>query len=89
MTQHDTATSRTFLKVTLQESCNTEKDLGVWVPSGLTYEKQVPEQCAKDKKSLAMCTERLGVSKRVAHCILFLSSDAILATKTKYWSHNS
>ena len=52
MTQHDTATSRTFLKVTLQESCNTEKDLGVWVPSGLTYEKQVPEQCAKDKKIL-------------------------------------
>ena len=56
MTQHDTATSRTFLKVTLQESCNTEKDLGVWVPSGLTYKKQVPEQCTKDKKSLAMCT---------------------------------
>ena len=48
MTQHDTATSRTFLKVTLQESCNTEKDLGVWVPSGLTYKKQVPEQCTKN-----------------------------------------
>ena len=28
------------------ESCDTEKDLGVWVSSNLTLDKQVTEQCA-------------------------------------------
>ena len=34
------------------ESCNTEKDLGVWVSSNLTSHKQVTEQCAKANKLL-------------------------------------
>ena len=34
------------------ESCDTEKDLGVWVSSSLTSDKQVTEQCAKAKKLL-------------------------------------
>ena len=32
------------------ESCDTEKDLGVWVSSNLTSDKQVTEQCAKANK---------------------------------------
>ena len=31
------------------EACDTEKDLGVWVSSNLTSDKQVSEQCAKAK----------------------------------------
>ena len=34
------------------ESCDTEKDLGVWVSSNLTSDKQVTEQCAKANKLL-------------------------------------
>ena len=34
------------------ESCDTEKDLGVWVSSSLTSDKKVTEQCAKAKKLL-------------------------------------
>ena len=34
------------------ESCDTEKDLGVWVSSNLTLDKQVTEQCAKANKLL-------------------------------------
>ena len=34
------------------ESCDTEKDLGVWVSSNLTSDKQVIEQCAKANKLL-------------------------------------
>ena len=33
-------------------SCDTEKDLGVWVSSNLTSDKQVTEQCAKANKLL-------------------------------------
>ena len=32
------------------ESCDTEKDLGVWVSSNLTSDKQVTEQCPKANK---------------------------------------
>ena len=34
------------------ESCDTEKDLGVWVSSNLTSDKQLTEQCAKANKLL-------------------------------------
>ena len=34
------------------ESYDTEKDLGVWVSSNLTLDKQVPEQCVKANKLL-------------------------------------
>ena len=34
------------------ESWDTEKDLGVWVSSNLTSDKQVTEQCAKANKLL-------------------------------------
>ena len=34
------------------ESCDTEKDLVVWVSSNLTLDKQVTEQCAKANKLL-------------------------------------
>ena len=34
------------------ESCDTEKDPGVWVSSNLTSDKQVTEQCAKANKLL-------------------------------------
>ena len=40
------------LKETPLESCDTEKDLGVWVSSNLTSDKQVTEQCAKANKLL-------------------------------------
>ena len=38
------------------ESCDTEKDLGVWVSSNLTSDKQVTEQCAKANKLLDSVT---------------------------------
>ena len=34
------------------ESCDAEKDLGVWMSSNLTSDKQVTEQCAKANKLL-------------------------------------
>ena len=40
------------IKETPLESCDTEKDLGVWVSSNLTSDKQVTEQCAKANKHL-------------------------------------
>ena len=36
------------------ESCDTEKDLSVWVSSNLTLDKQVTEQCAKANKLLGL-----------------------------------
>ena len=34
------------------ETVDTEKDLGVWVTSDLTWDKQTSEQCAKTNKLL-------------------------------------
>ena len=70
------------------ESCDTEKDLGVWVSSNLTSDKQVTEQCAKANKLLGFVSRasRPGTfkaPKRVVHFI-FLSSGAISATQPKY-----
>ena len=39
------------------ESCDTEKNLGVWVSSNLTLDKQVTEQCAKANKLLGFVRE--------------------------------
>ena len=36
------------------ESCDTEKDLAVWLSSNLTLDKQVTEQCAKANKLLGL-----------------------------------
>ncbi|XP_068758169.1 uncharacterized protein [Montipora capricornis] len=47
------------LKETPLESCDTEKDLGVWVSSNLTSDKQVTEQCAKANKLLG-CRKRVN-----------------------------
>ena len=41
-----------ILNETPLESCDKEKDLGVWVSSNLTSDKQVTEQCAKANKLL-------------------------------------
>ena len=41
-----------ILNETPLESCDKEKDLGVWVSSNLTSDKQVTEQCAKAHKLL-------------------------------------
>ena len=40
------------MRPTPLKSCETEKDLGVWVSSNLTSDKQVTEQCAKANKLL-------------------------------------
>ena len=77
-----------IIKETPLESCDTKKDLGVWVSSNLTWDKQVTEHCAKANKLLgfALCAEVLSTSKvpkRVEHFI-FLSSGAISATQPKY-----
>ena len=42
------------IKETPLESCDTEKDLGMWVSSNLTSDKQVTEQCAKANKLLGL-----------------------------------
>ena len=68
------------------ESCDTEKDLGVWVSSNLNSDKQVTNSKRKPTNSSALCTELLGTSKapkRVVH-FMFLSSGAISATQPKY-----
>ena len=74
------------------ESCDTEKDLGVWVSSNLTSDKQVTEQCAKANKLLGFVSRasRPGTfkaPKRVVHFI-FLSSGAISAMQPKYGRHS-
>ncbi|RMX53843.1 hypothetical protein pdam_00000464, partial [Pocillopora damicornis] len=71
------------------DTCDTEKDLGVWVSSNLTSDKQVSEQCAKAKNSSGLCADFLGTSKapkRVVHCTS-LSSGAISAMQPKYGRH--
>ena len=63
------------------ESCDTEKDLGVWVSSNLTS-----HSVRKPANSSALCAELLGTSKapkRVVHFV-FLSSGAISVTQPKY-----
>ena len=67
------------------ESCNTEKDLGVWVSNNLTLVKQVTEQCAKANKLLGFV--RRASPKRVIHFI-FLPSGAISAMQPKYGRHS-
>ena len=72
------------------DTCDTEKDLEVWVSSNLTSDKQVSEQCAKAKNSSGLCADFLGTSKapkRVVHCT-FLSSGAISAMQPKYGRHS-
>ena len=44
------------------ESCDTQKDLGVWVSSNLASDKQLTEQCAKANKLL-------GFVRRDSRCI--------------------
>ena len=77
------------------ESCDTEKDLGEWVSSNLTSDKQVTEQCAKANKLLGF-VRRVSIEryvqhhkalKRVVHFI-FLSSGAISAMQPKYGRHS-
>ena len=74
------------------ESCDTEKDLGVWVSSNLTSDKQVTEQCAKANKLLGFVSRAstpgtFKAPKRVVHFI-FLSSGAISAMQPKYGRHS-
>ena len=74
------------------ESCDTEKDLGVWVSSNLTSDKHVTEQCAKANKLLGFVSRAstpgtFKAPKRVVHFI-FLSSGAISATQRKYGRHS-
>ena len=68
------------------ESCDTEKDLGVWVSSNLNSDKQVTNSVRKPTNSSSLCAELLGTSKapkRVVH-FMFLSSGAISAAQPKY-----
>ena len=60
-------------KMTL-ESCDIEKDLGVWVSSNLTLEKQVTEQCAKANKLLGfMRRASRHIQTTQTRCTLYLS----------------
>ena len=72
------------------ESCDTAKDLGVWVSSNLTSDKQVTEQRAKANKLLGFvrrASRYIQAPKRVVHFI-FLSSGAISAMHPKYGRHS-
>ena len=72
------------------ESCDTEKDLGVWVSSNLTSEKQVSEQFAKANKLLRFVRRvswYIQAPKCIVHCT-FLSSGAI-GYATQVWSPQS
>ena len=72
------------------ESCDVEKDLGVWVSSNLTSDKQVSEQCGKANKLLGFVRQVSRSSKapkRVVHCT-FLLSDAISAMQPEYGCHS-
>ena len=75
-----------ILNETPLESCDKEKDLGVWVSSNLTRTNKWLNSVRKRMNSSALCAELLGTSKapkRVVHFI-FLSRGAISATQPKY-----
>ena len=56
------------------ESCNIEKDLGVWVSSNLTSDKQVSEQCGKANKLLGFVRQVSRFIKSTQTCrTLYLS----------------
>ena len=56
------------------ESCDTEKDLGVWVSSNLNSAKQVTEQCAKANKLLGFVRRASRyIQNTQTRCTLYLS----------------
>ena len=56
------------------ESCDKEKDLGVWVSSNLTSDKQVTEQCAKAHKLLGFVPRASRyIQSTQTRCTLYLS----------------
>ena len=63
------------------ESCDTEKDFGVWVSSNLTLDKQVTEQCAKANKLL-------GFARRASRYIQRTQTRGI-GYATHVWSPQS
>ena len=80
----------TIIKTPL-ESCDVEKDLGVWVFSNLTLDKQVTEKCAKANKLLGFVRR----ASRYIQCTqtrrtLYLSIVRChLGYKTQVWSPQS
>ena len=73
------------------ESCDTEKDLGVWVSSNLTSDKQVTEQCAKAKKLLGFVrrASRYIQSTKTRRTIYLSIVRCHLGYATQVWSPQS
>ena len=73
------------------ESCDTEKDLGVWVSSNLTSDKQVTEQCAEATKLLGFVRRASRyIQSTQARRTLYLSIVRChLGYATQVWSPQS
>ena len=73
------------------ESCDTEKDLGVWVSSNLTSDKQVTEQCAKANKLLGFVRQdsRYIQSTQTRRTLYLSIVRCHLGYATQVWSPQS
>ena len=74
------------------ESCDREKNLGVWVSSNVTSDKQVTEQCAKANKFLGFAVRRASryIQSTQTRRTLFLSIVRChLGYATQVWSPQS
>ena len=82
--------SNYIINETPLESCDTEKDLGVWVSSNLTSDKQVTEQCAKAKLlGFVRRASRYIQSNQTCHTLYFSIIRCHLGCATRAWSLQS
>ena len=84
------AQSNYIINETPLESCDTEKDLGVWVSSNLTSDKQVTEQCAKaELLGFVRRASRYIQSNQTCHTLYFSIIQCHLGCATRAWSLQS
>ena len=70
------------------ESCDIEKDLGVWVSSNLTSDEQVTEQCAKANKLFGFVrrASRYIQSTQTHRTLYLFIARCHLGLATQVWS---